>query len=162
MFGMYIEAFYAAMTSKPVSKHGSKDLSSTNAEEEKCSLTPEIKNIRETLNRVNKKLTLDQLLGDVKDVKQSLDFYITLVDVLKEDNASLKLEVANLKQQTANLQNDNTRLSESILDLQCRSMQDDIIIHGIPEENTSPEGIALETQVERRTDPDLRGKTSGT
>ncbi|KAK7896391.1 hypothetical protein WMY93_021716 [Mugilogobius chulae] len=127
------------MAGKPEGKRGRRELSSTDPEEERCKLTLEIQSIRETLNGVNSKLQkldkLDQLAEDVKDMKQSLDFYIALVDVLKEDNASLRVEVNNLKQLTTTLQKDNTHLSESILDLQCRSMRDNIIIHGIPEEN---------------------------
>lgn len=52
--------------------------------------------------------------------------------MLKADNASLRIEVSNLRHLTAELQKDNANMANDILDLQCRSMRDNIIIHGIP------------------------------
>ncbi|CAL9685162.1 unnamed protein product [Knipowitschia caucasica] len=124
------------MPNKPESKRGRSELSSA---EEEISLAAELKSIKESLSVVNSKLQkldmLDQLAKDKTDMQHSLDFYMALVDTLKEDNASLRLEVNCLKQLTTKFQNDNTTFAENILDIQCRSMRDNIILHGIPEEN---------------------------
>ncbi|KAK7877018.1 hypothetical protein WMY93_032275 [Mugilogobius chulae] len=77
---------------------------------------------------------LKKLNEDVTDLKSSLDFHIALVEVLKADNASLRIEVNKLKSLTAQLQQDSTSTQNHILDLQCRSMRDNFIIHGLPEQ----------------------------
>ncbi|CAL9684727.1 unnamed protein product [Knipowitschia caucasica] len=78
--------------------------------------------------------TLQKLTEDVSDLKTSLDFHISLVEVLKEDNASLRNEVNQLKTLTAHLQQDSVNAQNHILDLQCRSIRDNFIIHGLPEQ----------------------------
>ncbi|CAL9707674.1 unnamed protein product [Knipowitschia caucasica] len=121
---------------KPENKRGRSELSSSGTEEESM-LTTEMQSIKDALDGVNSKLQkldmLNQLSEDVKDMKQSLEFYIAMVDVLKQENASLRLEVNNLKHLTTELQGNTTKMSESILDLQSRSMRDNIIIHGVHE-----------------------------
>lgn len=121
---------------KPESKRGRSELGSSGTEED-CLLTTEMHSIKDALDGVNSKLLkldmLNKLSEDVKDMKQSLEFYIAMVDVLKQENASLRLKVNNLKQLTTELQGNNIKISESILDLQSRSMRDNIIIHGVHE-----------------------------
>ena len=131
----YIDAYYDKMA-KPDNKRGRRDLGSSGTEED-CLLTSEMQSIKEALDGMNSKLQkldmLNQLSEDVKDMKQSLEFYTEIVDGLKQENASLRLEVNNLKQLTTELQGNNIKMSESILDIQSRSMRDHIIIHGVHE-----------------------------
>lgn len=100
----------------------------------------EIKTIHESIKCMKEQLTklnlLEKLQGDVEDLKQSVQYHVALVDVLKEENASLRAEVIKLKSATTQLQQQSQEATKNILDLQCRSMRDNIIIHGLPEEQT--------------------------
>ena len=53
--------------------------------------------------------------------------------MLKADNASLRTDVNKLQRLTGELQKENENMAKDILDLQCRSMRDNIIIHGLSE-----------------------------
>lgn len=98
----------------------------------------EIRQMRETMETMQQQLKkldlLQKLNDDVEDLKQSLDFHVALVDVLKQDNAALRLEVNQLQTLTANLRRDSANSQNNILDLQCRSMRDNFILHGLPEQ----------------------------
>ena len=93
--------------------------------------------IRESLTTIKSQLKkldlLEQVLIDVKDLKDSVEFNNSLIEVLKADNASLRIEVNNLKRLTDELVSEKDNMTKSILDLQCRSMRDNIIFHGITE-----------------------------
>ncbi|XP_037115453.1 uncharacterized protein LOC119127540 [Syngnathus acus] len=97
----------------------------------------EISDISESITSIKlqlKKLDLlEQLTTDVKELKHSVEFNNSLIEVLKADNSSLRTEVNHLKHLTAELQRDKVNKANSILDLQCRSMRDNIIIHGLTE-----------------------------
>lgn len=80
--------------------------------------------MKEQLTKLN---LWEKLQGDVEDLKQSVQSHVALV--LKEEKASLRAEVNKLKSAT-------TEATKNILDLQCRSMRDNIIVHGLPEEQT--------------------------
>ena len=56
-----------------------------------------------------------------------------LIEVLKADNASLRTDVNNLKRLTGELQKEKENMAKDILDLQCRNMRDNIIIHRLSE-----------------------------
>ncbi len=70
----------------------------------------------------------------MEELKASLEFNNSLIEVLKQDNASLKTEVNNLKWLTADLWEEDAKMASDTLDIQCRSMRDNVIIHGIPGE----------------------------
>lgn len=76
---------------------------------------------------------LNTLKDDVESLKSSVEFNNALIEVLKRDNASLRTDVINLQRDTAELQEQNLRMSNEVLDLQSRSMRDNIIFHGLPE-----------------------------
>lgn len=64
-----------------------------------------------------------------------MEFNNSLIEVLKKDNASLWTDVIRLQRVTEELQEDNFKMAKELLDLQSRSMRDNIIIHGLPEPN---------------------------
>ncbi|KAM3619221.1 uncharacterized protein V6R79_004722 [Siganus canaliculatus] len=97
---------------------------------ESCGISESITSIKLQLQKLD---LLEQLSTDVKELKHSVEFNNSLIEVLKADNASLRSEVNNLKQLTAELQKDKINMANSILDLQCRSMRDNIVIHGLAE-----------------------------
>ncbi|KAJ8342030.1 hypothetical protein SKAU_G00319580 [Synaphobranchus kaupii] len=78
---------------------------------------------------------LEKLTIEVEELKHSVEFNNSLIEVLKADNASLRIEVNGLKRQTVEFHEEKVRMANDILDLQCRSMRDNIIIHGVPEKD---------------------------
>lgn len=122
------------MANNRESKRGRKELSS--AEEE--TLSHDLQSLRETMDTMQKQLQkldlLQKMSEDITELKRSLEFSNALIDVLKEENAALRVEVNALKFQTTQLQKDKQRITADILDLQCRGMRENVIIHGIPEE----------------------------
>ena len=96
------------------------------------------KEIIESLDQIHVKLQkltlLDELANDVKDLKASLEFSDSMIETLKTDNAALRLEVIRLTRLTDDLQREHRNMDNNILDLQCRSMRDNIIFHGLPEQ----------------------------
>lgn len=98
---------------------------------------PSSSDISESMNSIKRQLKkldlLEQLVTDIKDLKQSVEFNNSLIEMLKADNASLRAEVNDLKQLTAELQKDNITLSKDILYLQSQDMKNNLIIHGLPE-----------------------------
>ena len=69
----------------------------------------------------------------LEELKQSVEFNNTLIETLKSDNASLLMEVNELKHKSTKFHDEKAKMAKVILDLQCRSMRDNIIIHGVPE-----------------------------
>lgn len=93
--------------------------------------------IRESLSAIKHQLEkldlLDRRLADANELKASVEFNNSLIETLKADEASLRIEVNNRKRLTDELQNDNFNVAKELLDLQCRSTRDNIIFHGLPE-----------------------------
>lgn len=133
----YIDKIFDEMALKPDEKRGRQELSSSDTDP-KGSLPQELRQMRQSLESMQQQLKkldlLQTLTEEVNDLKQSLDFHVALVDVLKQDNASLRTEVNHLRTLTAKLQQDSHETQNQILDLQCRSMRDNFIIHGLPEQ----------------------------
>lgn len=107
-------------------------------------LLTELREIQITMSTMQLQLVkldlLEKLSGDVEELKQSVEFNNSLIEVLKKDNATLRADVIKLKQVTEELQEDNYRTTKELLDLQNRSMRDNIIIHGLPEEKEEARG----------------------
>ncbi len=125
------------MSTQPDSKRSRDQLSSSDHED--SSISADLLRIRESMDKMEKQLKkldlLKKLTDDVEDLKQAMDFNNSLIEVLKQDNASLRIEVNTLKKLTTELQQKNHKMSNDILKMQSRSMRDNIIIHGLPETN---------------------------
>lgn len=133
----YIDTIYDNMSSESERKRLRQQRSSSDHDD--LSISADLLRIRESMATMEEQLKkldmLKKLSDDVEDLKQAMEFNNSLIEVLKEDNASLRVEVNNLKKLTTELQQKNYNMSNDILDLQCRSMRDNIIIHGLPETN---------------------------
>ncbi|KAJ8366400.1 hypothetical protein AAFF_G00355880 [Aldrovandia affinis] len=107
-------------------------------------LLSELHGIQAAMSTMKKQLMkldlLEKLSSDVEELKRSVEFNNSLIEVLKKDNASLRSDVIMLKRVTDELQEDNHRMANDLLDLQNRSMRDNIIIHGLPEANEEARG----------------------
>ena len=111
-------------------KRTGSELVSSDLDESYSDIRESLKAIQQQLQKLN---LLEQLTNDVKDLKASVQFNNSLIEVLKADNASLRNDVNNLKRLTDELQHDKVNMTNDILDLQCRSMRDNIIVHGLAE-----------------------------
>lgn len=123
-----------AMATAPLGKRDRIELGSSDAE---TACTHSECDIHESLNAIKYQLRkldlLEQLTNDVKELKASLEFSDAMIEALKADNASLRREVNKMTRLTGELQNEQIHMGDTILDLQCRSMRDNIIFHGLPE-----------------------------
>lgn len=92
------------------------------------------------LASINSKLAILELLHiDIRDLKASLEFSQSQIETLMLDNIELKKNASHLSTQVTKLTKENQIMQETILDIQCRSMRDNLIFSGIniPPQNTS-------------------------
>lgn len=81
-----------------------------------------------------------ELQNDIQDLKESLEYIQAQMADLKKENDPLKGTVSTIQKTIDNVERENKRLKEAMLDLQCRSMRDNLIFSGIPEnDNDDPE-----------------------
>ncbi|CAB3981030.1 Hypothetical predicted protein [Paramuricea clavata] len=81
---------------------------------------------------------LDAIEADMKEMKHSLEFAHAEIADLKKENDTSKANQA--KEKIEKLEQDNTTLRNKIVDLQARSMRDNLLFFNIPErdkENTT-------------------------
>lgn len=77
-------------------------------------------------------------------MRKSLEFAYNQIKTLQHSNRELKTLVTALTQQMKNVTAENKQMKETILDIQTRSMRDNLIFSGIPE--TSPDNPELRIQ----------------
>ncbi|KAL0152965.1 hypothetical protein M9458_051718 [Cirrhinus mrigala] len=86
------------------------------------------------LESINNKLAILKLLHqDFKELKTSLKFSQSQIEMLQMQNNDLQTKILALTTQITNLTTENNQMKETILDLQCRSMRENLIFTGIPE-----------------------------
>ena len=83
------------------------------------------------LEQLKKLDLLHDMSRDITDLKTSVDFTNKLIEELKEENATLKLTVNALQTDVERLSIKNKRMKADMLDLQCRSMRNNVVIMGI-------------------------------
>lgn len=135
------------MTSEPTKKRPTRDWSTeTDSDTEQHATTNSNTTAIYTsievslLESINNKLKILELLhADIKDLKASLEFSQSQIDTLVLENSELKRNVTNLSTQITHLTNENKIMKEQILDLQCRSMRDNLIFSGIPLPTATPD-----------------------
>lgn len=87
------------------------------------------------LESINNKLAILELLHqDIKDLKTSLEFSQSQIDSLQKDNKEMHTKISELTATITHITNENKLLKDSVLDIQCRSMRDNLIFSGIPEQ----------------------------
>ena len=87
------------------------------------------------LASINKKLDLLVTLHqEIKDIRESLDFAHHHIVTLQQSNQELQTTVDSLSIQMQTITNENKLMKDNILDLQVRSMGDNLIFSGIPEQ----------------------------
>ena len=115
------------MSTTPANKRPNTELGSPESPSQ--ALLHKLNNIETKLDMIN------ELRTEIADLKTSVEFTNTLHSpILKKDNIQLKKEVKDLQITTVKLEVENKHLRESILDLKCRSMRNNIVISGMREE----------------------------
>ena len=107
----------------------------TKPEEEK-----NLNDIFDTMSEMMKKLDKLDLIEervkfehDLMSVKDSMEFAHAEVSDLKIDNEERKKMDECTRQRLEKLENENALLNKSLIDLQARSMRDNLIFYNIPE-----------------------------
>ncbi|XP_028394412.1 protein unc-13 homolog C-like [Dendronephthya gigantea] len=83
---------------------------------------------------------LDSIEFDVKEIKKSLEFAHAEIDDLKKENEKMKDNQDKARERIEKLEHDNVTMRNKIVDLQARSMRDNLLFFNIPErdqENTT-------------------------
>lgn len=101
-------------------------------------------------NRLGKLDMLDSMMQEIKGLRASLEFSQMQIDDLNRDNTELKRKVEVMENKVDMFQMDNRKLKDSVLDVQCRSMRDNLVFSGIPEkEGTNCETLIREFMVDQ-------------
>ena len=86
------------------------------------------------LESINKKLdVLGILHEEIKELRASLEFTHQQISDLQRDNSELCSALTSVNNEVSILQKENKFLKETVLDIQTRSMRDNVIFSGIPE-----------------------------
>lgn len=94
----------------------------------------------ESINaRLSKLDMLDSLQEDIRELKTSLEFSQKQIEDLTKENAILKGVVKEVQRSAASITLDNKRMKETLLDIQCREMRDNLIFSGIKEDKDNSE-----------------------
>ena len=83
---------------------------------------------------------LDGIESDMKEIKLSLEYAHAEIANLKKENEKIKTDQNKGKERIQKLEEDNKVLRSKIIDLQARSMRDNLLFFNIPEnerENTT-------------------------
>lgn len=90
--------------------------------------------IEKKLDSFDARLNLVEILHrEFQQLRESLEFSQKQVETLAAENADLKVSVKTLTEGINQISADNKKLKESIIDLQARSMRDNLVFAGIPE-----------------------------
>ncbi|KAF7641131.1 hypothetical protein LDENG_00292560 [Lucifuga dentata] len=100
----------------------------------------EVSMLRSINNKLDLLMELHQLM---KEMQVSLNFAYEKIDQLESENKSLNATVDLLTNKTDTLAKENKKINETVLDIQSRSMRDNLIFLGIPENLSSDDPEAL-------------------
>ncbi len=98
------------------------------------SFTDILDSIDKRLSSFDARLSLVEILHrEFKSLRESLEFSQQQVETLAAENASLRDSVKSLTENMTHLSEDNKKIKETVIDLQARSMRDNLVFSGIPE-----------------------------
>lgn len=93
--------------------------------------------IENKLSGFDSRLSLIEVLHrEFQALRHSLEFSQNQIDSLTQDNKSLHHSVKTITTQLTSVTADNKAMKETILDLQARSMRDNLVFTGISEQTT--------------------------
>lgn len=90
--------------------------------------------IMEKLSKLDSiEIRMKSLEQELKDVKDSITFVHAEVEDIKKENEQLKISEGETKKRIENLEQLNSTLNNRVIDLQARSMRDNLIFYNIKE-----------------------------
>ncbi|KAL3974026.1 hypothetical protein ACER0C_022652 [Sarotherodon galilaeus] len=93
-----------------------------------------LESIDKRLSSFDARLSLVEILHrEFKSLRESLEFTQQQVETLAAENATLQESVKSLTDNVTQLNIENKKIKESVIDLQARSMRDNLVFSGIPE-----------------------------
>ncbi|XP_019210885.1 uncharacterized protein LOC109199974 isoform X1 [Oreochromis niloticus] len=94
----------------------------------------DMESIDKRLSSFDARLSLVEILHrEFKSLRESLEFSQQQVETLAAENATLWESVKSLTDNVTQLNIENKKIKESVIDLQARSMRDNLVFSGIPE-----------------------------
>lgn len=91
--------------------------------------------IDKKLSSLDARLSLLEVLHkEFQAIRQSLEFSQQQVETLTAENAGLRESVKSLTEGMTRLSEENKKIKERVIDLQARSMRDNLVFSGIPEQ----------------------------
>ncbi|KAL4007045.1 ATP-binding cassette, subfamily C (CFTR/MRP), member 12 [Sarotherodon galilaeus] len=97
-------------------------------------ITDILESIDKRLSSFDARLSLVEILHrEFKSLRESLEFSQQQVETLVAENATLRESVKSLTDNVTQLNIENKKIKESVIDLQARSMRDNLVFSGIPE-----------------------------
>lgn len=98
------------------------------------SFTDILESIDKRLSSFDARLSLVEILHrEFISLRESLEFSQQQVETLAAENASLRDSVKSLTENMTHLSEENKKIKETVIDLQARSMRDNLVFSGIPE-----------------------------
>lgn len=119
--------------------------------------------INNKLSALDARISLVELLHkEFQSLRESLEFSQEQIITLTKENKTLQHSVTQLTTQLSSVLTDNKHMKESILDLQARSMRDNIVFSGIPEQShENPEDLLKDFMITKlHITPDLASSIS--
>ncbi len=110
------------------------------------SFTDILDSIDKRLSSFDSRLSLVEILHrEFKSLRESLEFSQQQVETLAAENASLRDSVKSLTENMTHLSEENKKIKETVIDLQARSMRDNLVFSGIPESAEEDQKLRLKT-----------------
>ncbi|XP_072558394.1 uncharacterized protein [Paramormyrops kingsleyae] len=105
-----------------------------------------LESIDKRLSSFDARLSLVEILHqEFTSLRESLEFSQQQVETLAAENASLRGSVKSLTENVTNLKEENKKIKETVIDLQARSMRDNLVFSGIPESAEEDAEIMVKT-----------------
>lgn len=89
--------------------------------------------MRSINERLGKLEILVEMQQDLRDLRASLEFSQAQIDDIRKENEALKRSMVSIENTTAKVTRENKQLKEMLLDIQSRSMRENLMFSGIPE-----------------------------
>ncbi|KAM9753660.1 uncharacterized protein ACNS7B_006879 [Menidia menidia] len=91
---------------------------------------------------------LEILHKEFQALRESLEFSQQQVEMLAAENATLRDSVKSLTEGMSRVSQENKKIKETILDLQARSMRDNIVVAGIPEQQDEDPELVIKSFIQ--------------
>ncbi|XP_076862642.1 uncharacterized protein LOC143514846 [Brachyhypopomus gauderio] len=118
----------------PSTKRSRAEASPGAASPHTCNTADILESINTKLSRFDARLALVEILHqEFQVLRESVEFSQQQVEALAAENTVLRESVKSLTEGMTRLSEENKKIKETVIDLQSRSMRDNLIFAGIPE-----------------------------